>query len=222
MGDLTSVTPVSRFFALAAAHAERPWLFWGEGWDWRWLPYGRAAAEVERLGGPSSPSVEATLERGAPAAFLRDLARQREAEASTGLGLAALGRAFGGLLPHLSSPAPPPRRETVVVGLPEEIKSSGPCGERAVLSWALTEGAVLVFEPDPAQRAATAIWARSTVFAGPIESIRDLARRFAATKRHRFSRLRAVVALEEAMTASEIAAWGALGIRAENFTGSGA
>jgi hypothetical protein len=52
---------------------------------------------------------------------------------------------------------------------------------RALLSWATVAGAALLLEPDPANVLGMAVWARPTVFAGPVA---DAVRLRLAAQRH--------------------------------------
>ncbi len=223
MGDFDSVAPISHFFAFAAAHPDRPWLFWGEGWDWRWMSYAQAAADVTRLRealGGGEPTLELAPDARAPSAYLWDLARQLDTEALGGAALATLSATFAALVaPRSPALESLPKREIVTVG-PVPARDHGPTasGERAALSWALSVGAALVFEPDPNLFSATAAWARPTVFAGSADQIRDFAQRVAHQGR-RFSRLRRVVGLDGSLTVDDVAAWRTRGVRAENFIG---
>jgi hypothetical protein len=142
--------PTSLLAALqshAAARPEEPWLFYAEGWDWRWLPWGEAARRVikemeDPAAGPVSPALSAE-------AVLRHLAR---------------GGALQESLERIALPPLPPlpgTREILVLSGPLEDPT-----ERAMLAWAVVAGAALVIEPDPSARVATAAWARPTLFHG--------------------------------------------------------
>jgi len=80
------------------------------------------------------------------------------------------------------------RREIVVLGgaLADPV-------ERTMLSWATLTGAAVVLEPDPALRAATAAWARPTVFHGTPAEIADLRARVKKKGGLPFRRLRTVL-----------------------------
>lgn len=214
MGDPSPSVPVSRFFAHAAAHPERPWLFWGEGWDWRWQSFGRAAEEVRRLSDALRRGEDVSAADDGPRAFGLDLARQLDEAPAIGARRVELAQALAEALPP---PGPRnearPRREIVVVGVPPSSESSA-LGERAVHAWATSEGAAQVFEPNPALLAATATWVRPTVFAGTLEQARDFGRRLRAVPRRRFLRLRAVVFWDGSLDSEEIESWVGEGIAA--------
>jgi len=79
----------------------------------------------------------------------------------------------------LSSPCP---REIAVLAPPLAAEAN-----RRFLAWATVAGAALVLEPDPAALAATAAWARPTVFLGDATAIAALRR--ALPPQGRLSRL---------------------------------
>ncbi len=81
-------------------------------------------------------------------------------------------------------------REIVVLGGPLEDPL-----ERTMMAWATLAGAAVVLEPDPALRAATAAWARPTVFHGTPGEIADLRSRAGKGRKGRlpFRRLRTVL-----------------------------
>ena len=203
----TPSAPVSRFFAYAVAHPEDPWLFWGEGWDWRWQSFGRATAEVRRLREVLRRGEHGSAEGGGPFAFWLDLARQLDEAPAIGARRAELARAVAEALPPLGlRNQSRSRREIVVVGAPPSNQQEL-IGELAIHSWALSEGAAQVFEPTAALLAATAIWVRPTMFAGSVEQVRDFGRRFRAAKRRRLTRLRAVAFWGGSLDSDEIESW---------------
>jgi hypothetical protein len=186
----------------AAGRPEVPWLFWAEGWDWRWLSWGEAARRVEAeaaafAGLPAGAHVP-FLYHPAPASLLTDLAIQAAGRVPLPLvegapppaveehggevmvwmsggewvewsredllaAAAAVGRAV--------APAGPPLggREILV-----SCRSLAEPAERAVLAWALLEGAALLLEPDPASFTTTVAWARPTFFHGTAAEITTL------------------------------------------------
>jgi hypothetical protein len=81
-------------------------------------------------------------------------------------------------------------REIVVLGGPLEDPL-----ERAMMAWATLSGAAVVLEPAPTLRAATAAWARPTVFHGTPAEIADLRARVGKGRKGRlpFRRLRTVL-----------------------------
>jgi hypothetical protein len=101
---------------------------------------------------------------------------------------------------------------------------AGDPAERFLLTWATRAGAALLLEPEPAQRVATAVWARPTVFAGTVEEILRLRaaverdetgfRLFRRRRRLPFGRLRAVLATAGEMPPEETAFWEERGVRA--------
>lgn len=86
-------------------------------------------------------------------------------------------------------PRPPkPVREILLAG-----KSLADFEDRAVLAWATLTGAALLLPPTPESRAATAAWARVTVFHGTEAEIAALRTAMETGSGRRFSRLRAVL-----------------------------
>jgi hypothetical protein len=104
-------------------------------------------------------------------------------------------------------------REVVVLGSP----LADPVA-RAMLAWATLAGAAVVLEPDPALRAATAAWARPTVFHGTAAEIAHLRARVTARGRRRpFRRLR-VLLVAGALEKEDAAFWQARGVRVERMS----
>ena len=64
----------------AARDPEEPWLFYAEGWDWRWLPWGELArrmeAEAGRLAGVPAGARVPFFYDAQPDGVMRDLAIQ--------------------------------------------------------------------------------------------------------------------------------------------------
>lgn len=110
------------------------------------------------------------------------------------------------------------KREIVVLGAP-----LGEPAERAMLTWATLSGAAVLLEPDPALRAATAAWARPTVFHGTPAEIADLRARVKERgKRRPFRRLRTVLVTgAEGLAAEETAWWEGRGVGVRGFPGEG-
>lgn len=167
---MTSVPESPHHAALAAVlaeharrHPHRPFLFWPEGLDWRWMAFVAAIGEVERLreGGRLEE------ERAVPPAVVEVLEQIAEREAMTGGAPEARAR---------------PRREIVVLA-PPFADASG----RDLLTWAVTAGAAVVVEPSRAGLVATAAWARPTVFRGTAAEIAALETEAAAAERAGFA-----------------------------------
>jgi hypothetical protein len=101
------------------------------------------------------------------------------------------------------------KREIVVLGgsLQDPV-------ERTMLAWATLAGAAIVLEPNPALRAATAAWARPTVFHGSPGQIAELRTHVAKVRKWRlpFRRLRTVLVSGE-MAAEDQAFWREQGVR---------
>jgi hypothetical protein len=104
-------------------------------------------------------------------------------------------------------------REIVVLGGP----LADPV-ERSLMAWAMVAGAAVVLEPDPAQRAAVAAWARPTVFHGTPSEIADLRARAGKARKGRlpFRRLRTLL-VEGALPDAEEAFWKERGVRVVPF-----
>ncbi|PYQ61719.1 MAG: hypothetical protein DMF53_14620 [Acidobacteria bacterium] len=105
-------------------------------------------------------------------------------------------------------------REIVVLGGPLEDPL-----ERTMMAWATLSGAVVVLEPDPALRAATAAWVRPTTFHGTPAEIADLRARVGRGRRGRlpFRRLRTVLASGE-ISEEEAGFWRERGVRVVAFS----
>jgi hypothetical protein len=85
-------------------------------------------------------------------------------------------------------PPPKPIRDVLVAG-----RSLADFEDRAVLAWATVTGAAVLLPPSPESRAATASWARVTVFHGTGAEAAALAAALETGSGRRFSRLRAVL-----------------------------
>jgi hypothetical protein len=214
-------SPVSLPAALldhAARHPEEPWLFRSEGWDWRWHSWGeiagRVVQEAERLASlppdtripvPDVPLPDSiVLDLAAQAAGLTPVPAEGGPEdIRTGL-LAAAQR--------IQDEIPPPRkpgREILVAG-----RSLFDPVDRAVLAWALVAGAAVLLEPLPGARAATAAWARSTVFHGTPEEIAHLRRLAETGSGRRWWRLRVIfVTGTEPLPEGDAAFWRDRGVK---------
>jgi hypothetical protein len=189
----------------AARHPHRPFLFWPDGLDWRWMDYAEAAGEVarlERAGPPAEGLDEGAVTAGAGEAAVPDavgealeaVAGPRPAGGSPAfLEIAALGAraqaaaaaAFGAGL-ALAAPRRP-RREIVVLAPPFAEERGADPGASLLFAWAVLAGAALVLEPSPPALVATAAWARPTLFRGPAADLAALAREAEAAERHGFS-----------------------------------
>lgn len=147
----------------AARHPHRPFLFWPEGLDWRWMAFARAVEAAER------PEVGAGAAPPAAEEVLREIA---EGDA----GSVAAGERLEALLAASDRRVPRPRREVVVLAPP--VRREG-----GLLPWAVLVGAVVVVEPSAAARVATAAWARPTVFRGDAAEVAALAAEAAKAER---------------------------------------
>jgi hypothetical protein len=106
-------------------------------------------------------------------------------------------------------PSPKPGREILVAG-----RSLFDPADRAVLAWAIAAGAALLLEPHPGARAATAVWARSTVFHGTAEEIAHLRRLAETGPGRRWWRLRVVFAVgDEPLAEGDAAFWRDRGVK---------
>lgn len=85
-------------------------------------------------------------------------------------------------------PPAPPVRDILVAG-----RSLADFEDRAVLAWATVTGAAVLLPSTPESRAATAAWARVTVFHGTEAEITALRAATETGSGRRFSRLRAVL-----------------------------
>jgi hypothetical protein len=169
--------PVSLAAALAEPadrHPHRPFLFWPEGLDWRWMSFAEAAGEVERLREGRPP--RGVDERAVPAAVVELLELIAAGLLARGRGLAAVPAPEAGAPPERS------RREIVVLAPPLAGE-----GQRDLLAWAVLADAAVVVEPSRAGLVATAAWARPTVFRGTVAEIAALATEAAAAERAGFA-----------------------------------
>jgi hypothetical protein len=231
-------------FHHAGSAAEEPWLFRAEGWDWRWHSWGeiasRVRAQAEQLSDRPAGSRVSFPYAPRPDEIVFDLAAQaaglisaptwgpppepsppRGGSGSEGLGGAVVQR--GGVAIELTAAdliamadrlqqqvGPAKEREIVVLGgslaLPEE---------RAMLSWATVAGAAIILEPNPSLRAATAAWARPTVFHGTPDEVaalrlwveREKPGLLRRGKRLPFRRLRTVLVLGSPLTPEDESFW---------------
>ncbi|HYG65224.1 MAG TPA: hypothetical protein VEL74_21770, partial [Thermoanaerobaculia bacterium] len=135
----------------AAERPEVPWLFWAEGWDWRWLSWGEAArrvmAEADTFAGgpPLVPSPDPLT----PAALITDLASQAagavvrvrgSGDEWQEWGAEDLGAAADAVAREVAPAGPPAGgREILVAGRPLAEPA-----ERAVVAWAILQGAALL------------------------------------------------------------------------------
>jgi hypothetical protein len=210
----------------ATRHPEEPWLFHSEGWDWRWQSWGELARQVieraERLAPPSLGTRIPVPDIPLPGSVVLDLAVQAagltpvpEGEAGrfvefSQVDLLAAVRRIEDVIP----PLPGPGREVLVSG-----RSLFAPADRALLAWATVTGAALLLEPHPQARAATAAWARPTVFHGTAGEIAHL-RRLAGSGRRwwrrapglPFGRLR-VVFVTEGDLGEEAGFWTGRGVK---------
>ncbi len=219
-----SAPPASLPAALFRHAAERPgepFLFVREGWDWRWSTFAELADLVSSWA--AAPPPDAGLpspDLPLPRAVALDLARQAAHFADTAdtAGEPALLAAAHALRTALPAA---PGRDVAVLAAP----LAGPA--RLLLAWAVLAGAALVLEPEPAALAATAAWARPTVFLGdaaaaaalrarvPREALlARLGRRLGLRRRPAlpFGRLRALVVSGPPLPEGEAAFWSARGV----------
>lgn len=183
--------PAAALAAHAARHPHRPFLFWPEGLDWRWMSFAEAVAEVERLREGVARRVE-EQESAVPPAVVEVLEEIAEGErvgggavvagaGQAGGGPVARGRAVAGAVGSEGAAgvgARRPRQEVVVLAPPFTEEGGG-----ELLAWAVLAGAALVVEPSRGGLVATAGWARPTVFRGTVAEIAALAREAAAAER---------------------------------------
>lgn len=195
-------------FRHAAERPEEPFLFVREGWDWRWSTFAEVADLVSSWAS-ALPSDAGSPDLPLPRAVALDLAAAHAT--GTEPALLAAGRALqAALLPARS-------RDVAVLAAP----LAGPA--RLLLAWAVLTGAALVLEPDPAVLAATAAWARPTVFLGDAAAVAALRARVPSPpflarllSRRRpplpFGRLRALVVAGPPLPAEEATFWTARGV----------
>lgn len=204
------------------AHARdrpwEPWLFFPAGLDWSWISWGEALAQMEawaaRLGTEPADPLPAPLDLPLPSAWVLELARQ-EAGLIPPPEQARLRESALAVQASIQASG---RREILVTGGPLEDPAS-----RTVLAWATLAGTAVVAEPDRAAVAATAAWARPTVFHGRAEDLRALrrlaeereGRRWLRRRRPRrpFGRLSTLlVSGPEERPAADLAFWAARGV----------
>lgn len=211
----------------AARHPDEPWLFYREGWDWRWHSWGEIAGRVTlRAEGLASlpPGTRVTVpDIPLPDSVVLDLAVQAagldtEPEGEAGrfveLSQADLLAAVQRIQDEIPLP-PKPRREILVAG-----RSLFDPTDRALLAWATVAGAAVLLEPQPGARAATAAWARPTLFHGTAEEIASL-RRLAGSGRRwwcrtpglPFGRLRVLFVTGGDLPEEEAAFWKGRGVK---------
>jgi hypothetical protein len=202
----------------AARHPEEPWLFHREGWDWRWHSWGGVAGQVvreaERLASLAPGTRIAVPDVPLPESIVLDLAAQaaglvsvpadgEPVELQSGL-LAAVQR-----IQDEIPPSPKPGREILVAG-----RSLFDPADRAMLAWAVVAGAAVLLEPHPQARAATAAWARSTVFHGTVEEIAHLRRSAETGSGRRWWRLRVIFAAgDQPLPEGDAAFWRDRGVK---------
>jgi hypothetical protein len=202
----------------AARHPEEPWLFRSEGWDWLWHSWGEMAGrivrEAEKLSSLARGTRIAVPDVPHPDSIVLDLAAQAAgltpvpAEQEPGNLQADLLAAAQRIQDEIPPP-PKPGREILVAG-----RSLFDPADRAVLAWAIAAGAALLLEPHPGARAATAAWARSTVFHGTTEEITHLRRLAATGPGRRWWRLRVVLIVgDEPLPEGDVAFWRDRGVK---------
>lgn len=199
----------------AARHPDEPWLFYREGWDWRWHSWGEIAGRVvlRAEGFASLPPGTSVPVPDIPLAdsIVLDLAVQASGLEEIPSDLLAAAQRIQDEIP----PPPKPRREILVAG-----SSLFDPTDRAMLAWATVTGAAVLLEPHRQARATTAAWARPTLFHGTVEEIASL-RRLAGTGRRwwrraprlPFGRLRVVFVTEGDLPAEEAAFWKDRGVK---------
>jgi hypothetical protein len=112
-----------------------------------------------------------SLDLAVQASGRRVMVRVPEGEATTSWSAAELvaeGESFGAALERVAGPPARGREIAVWSGPPDDPD------RRAFLAWATLCGAALVLEPDPEALAATAAWARPTVFQGTANDLAAL------------------------------------------------
>jgi hypothetical protein len=208
-------------FRHAAERPEEPFLFVREGWDWRWSTFAEVADLVAGWAAALPPDHLALSSAPLPRAVALELAIQ----VARGRGHAAdaADRDLLAAAQSVQSALPPARRRDIAV-LPPPVAGGS---ARLLLAWATLAGAVLVLEPDPAALAATAAWARPTLFFGDAAAIAALRARVPPEPRlvramrslrtrgrpaPPFGRLRALVVSGPPLPADEAAFWSARGV----------
>jgi len=192
-----------------------------EGWDWRWSTFAEVADLVAGWAAALPPDHLALSAAPLPRAVALELAIQ--AARGPGQAADAADRDLLAAAQSLQSALPPARRRDVAVLAPPLAGGSA----RLLLAWATLAGAALVLEPDPAALAATAAWARPTVFLGDAAAIAALRARVPPEPRLvralrflrprgrpalPFGRLRALVVSGTPLPADEAAFWSARGV----------
>lgn len=211
----------------AVRHPDEPWLFYSEGWDWRWHSWGEIAGRVvlqaeglasrapgTRIPVPDLPLVDSVVLDLAVQAAGLDSVPEGEAARFVQLSQTDLLAAAQRIQDEIPPP-PKPRREILVAG-----RSLFDPTDRAMLAWATLTGAAVLLEPNRHARAATAAWARPTVFHGTAEEIASLHRLVGSGKRWwrrtpglPFGRLRVVFVTEEDLPEAAAASWKARGVK---------
>jgi hypothetical protein len=201
-------------------HADRtpedPWLFRRMGWDWRWISFRAAAAEVrarmadsgsdvilrrgtsgriweeERSARPD-PSARNSPQDDFASSVLSDLALQAVGQPVTvqnpdgeSVTLSSDDLAQAAAAISRALPEMPAKRREILV-------LGGALDEpatRAMLSWATVAGAALLLEHDAGSVLGSAVWARPTLFAGTVEQIAGLRRAAERQEEGIFRRLR--------------------------------
>jgi hypothetical protein len=94
--------------------------------------------------------------------------------------------------------------------------------ERALFAWLLASGGAIVLEPSPEALAATAAWARPTLFHGDLEQVARLRARVPRRPRLPFGRLATLLPSGGApLPAEEAAFWRGRGVRIVEFPAAG-
>ncbi|HEX6203757.1 MAG TPA: hypothetical protein VF100_12200 [Thermoanaerobaculia bacterium] len=179
--------PVSLAAALAERadrHPHRPFLFWPEGLDWRWMSFAEAVGEVERLreGRPA----RAVDERAVPAAVIEVLEQIAKGDGGATRGLVERAIELSAVLASDAEGESRGERREIVVAAPPIAGEGG----RFLLAWAVLADAAVVVEPSRTGLVATAAWARPTVFRGTVAEIAALATEAAAAERAGFAGFR--------------------------------
>lgn len=212
----------------AVRHPDEPWLFYSEAWDWRWHSWGEIAGRVAlraegfaslppgtRIPVPDIPLPDSVvLDLAAQTAGLDSVPEGEEAGRFVELSPADLLAAAQRIQDEIPSP-PKPRREILVAG-----RSLFDPVDRAVLAWAIVAGAAILLEPNRQARAATAAWARPTVFHGTAEEIAALRRLAGSGKRWwrrtpglPFGRLRVLFVTDGDLPEEEAVFWTNRGVK---------
>ncbi|HYO11914.1 MAG TPA: hypothetical protein VE685_01820 [Thermoanaerobaculia bacterium] len=211
----------------AARHPDEPWLFYREGWDWQWHSWGEMAGRVvlraEGLASLAPGTKVPVPDIPLPDSIVLDLAVQAagldsvpEGEANRFVELSQTDLLAAAQRIQDEIPPPPePRREILVAG-----RSLFDPADRALFAWATVTGAAVLLEPNLHSRAATAAWARPTVFHGTAEEIAALRRLAGSGKRWwrrtpglPFGRLRVLFATDGELPEEEAAFWQERGVK---------